>query len=86
MVVVVVVGCGLSIINTRCRFEIDSCECCWCFRSVLSESIGVPGGELASTLVVSRIVISAENDRPQGQTKRWPLFNLVVAKFKAKIN
>jgi len=29
----------------------------------------VPGGEVESTLVVSRIVISAENDRPQGQTK-----------------
>jgi hypothetical protein len=32
--------------------------------------MGVAGGELASTLVVSRIAISAKNDRPQGQTKR----------------
>jgi hypothetical protein len=42
------------------------------FRSVFNESIGVAGGELASTFVVSRMVISAENDRPQGQTNRWP--------------
>ncbi len=75
---VVVVGCGLSIINTRCRFEIDSCECCWCFRSVLSKCIGVAGGELVSTLVVSRIAISAENDRPQVHTKRWPWLILGV--------
>jgi len=42
----------------------------------LSKSIGVAGGELVSTLVVSRIVISAANDRPQAHTKRCPLFIL----------
>jgi hypothetical protein len=73
VVIVVVVGItdiGGSIINILDRFEIDSCECCWCFRSVLSKSIGVAGGELVSTFVVSRIVISAAKDRPQAQTKR----------------
>ena len=53
-------------------------------RSVLNENSGVFGGELFSTLVVSRIVISAENDRPQGQVKHWPLFIVAIAGFDAK--
>jgi hypothetical protein len=32
--------------------------------------MGVAGGELVSTLVVSRIAISAANDRPHAHTKR----------------
>ncbi len=68
---VVVVGCSASIIDTRDRFEIDSCVCCCCcLRSVFNESIGVAGGELVSTFVVSRIVTSAENERPQGHKNR----------------
>jgi hypothetical protein len=51
----------------------------------LSESIGVAGGELASTLVVSRIVISVENDRPQGHRKREPLLILTGAGIDAEI-
>ena len=44
------------------------------------------GGELASTFVVSRIVTSAENDRPQGHKKRGPLLSLVIEEFEAKKN
>lgn len=74
-----------SIINTRARFDNDSCECCTCFRSVLCESMGVAGGELVSTLVVSRMVISAENERPQGQLKRGLWLSFVIDEFEAKI-
>jgi len=69
VVVVGIIDVDGSIAVSFGRFEFDSCGY---LRSVLSASIGVAGGELVSTFVVSRIDISAANERPHAQTKRWP--------------
>jgi hypothetical protein len=60
------------------RLNAGICTCDWCLRSALDMSMGVAGGELVSTFVVSRIVTSVVNERPQWQTKRCPWLILGV--------